>query len=777
MENKRLSLCIIARNEAEIISNCITSVGILADEIIVVDTGSTDSTPDIARSLGAKVITAKWEDDFSKARNLSLEHAQGKWILFLDCDEELCPDSLPELERLLDVQEAEAFFIQIVNKTAEGAELTVPSIRLFRNRKEYRFTGRIHEQIAGNIIQHSDKSKILSSNVSVLHLGYHRQIANIPAKIKRNMRILENISEEKRDGFYFYNLGTEYLRLNQKEEALAQFLKAAPLTHPGHSYGPIMIKRTITLLLELGRYKQALQGLEYYRGIYQDYTDLVLLTGLCHFMCGRYSQAQEIIKNYFSMPPAPSWYPLERSFISQSPENLLKIAAQHAVDKNYPPLSVCIIGKNESNTLAACIKSVNEIAAQVIYVDTGSNDRSQEIAFQLGAEVYNLPWQYDFSASRNYALDQVRGDWVLVLDADEILPETSVMSVIQAIKSKSGAAYLVKINTPLDAKIATQNNQLTGSIRLFRRGPRYSGNFAEEIIFPGLDLKPEPAPDVEIMHLHFHAPRQQIMEKLKTWEEIALRISDKSPVKYFVLGRGAFYAQDYHQAAEYFKYSLELDLKNENSALAFYYYILSLINIREYEEAIKIAQHAIKACPDYTDLYYLEAIAHSLIGEVQEAGNLLRKCLQMGDSNWQKYLCNPGTGSFKALLSLSTVYVQQQKIQEAINLLIQAAKIPASAEQAIGHLTALQEVSNISTETVLENHGLLNGRNIMIIAQALAKMGKQPESWKYLTFLHRQVIEEQEWLNRMVGIIETHIFHLKGQVLRINPEHPILNCT
>lgn len=777
MEHKRLSLCMIAKNEAENISGCIKSLNGLADEIIVVDTGSMDQTPEIALSHGAKVISMKWEDDFSKARNLSLEYAQGDWVLCLDCDEQLYAESLPELEKIINTEGPEAYFIQIVNTTAEGMKLTVPALRLFRNRQEYRFTGCIHEQIIPAIIQHGNQNRILHSNVMVHHFGYNHKLTNIPAKIQRNMRILENIPEAKRDGFYYYNLGTEYLRLGRREEALAQFIKSGPITHPGQGYGPIMIKRMITLLFELGRYRQAEQCLEHYRGIYSDYSDLVLLTGICHFSCGRYSKAHDILKEYLQLPPSPQRYPIEIAFTSQTPLQLIESASQHTVTKDYPALSICIIGNNESATVATCIKSVNEIASQVVYVDTGSTDQSREIAFELGAEVYSIPWQHDFSSVRNYALDQAHGEWILVLDADEVLPEPSTIAVIKAIKSESSQAYLVKVNTPLDRNPSAQSWQTSGSVRLFRRDRlRYQGVLAEELISAGnyTGLEPEPISDLEIVHLHFQSPLKQIADKRKAWEKtISQKWKSDCARKDFLLGIEAFYAQETQNATEYFKRYFERGLKNENSA--FYYYTLSLINSGEYEQAIKIAEEAQKAFPDYTDLFYLKGIAYGLNGQIKEAELMLLECLQMGEAAWWKYLCSPGTGHYKALLSLGTIYVRQGRLQEAISIFLQAAKIPPSRHQAITHLASLQGSISVPLHILLKNHDLFNWSTIIIAAQTFAKMGKRLISWEYLRMLDERTSEQPECVAGVIGVLEALLFNIKGQLLQHIPDHPVLN--
>ena len=93
----RLSVIMIAKNEAGFIGDCLQSVKDVADQIIVVDTGSTDETVEIAKGHGAELHHMKWGDDFSAARNKALAHARGSWILFIDADEELMPEGMEEL--------------------------------------------------------------------------------------------------------------------------------------------------------------------------------------------------------------------------------------------------------------------------------------------------------------------------------------------------------------------------------------------------------------------------------------------------------------------------------------------------------------------------------------------------------------------------------------------------------------------------------------------------------------------------------------------------------
>ena len=87
----RLSLCVIAKDEAAMLPGLLSSVVGVVDEIVLVDTGSSDATAAIARSAGAKVVDHPWRDDFADARNRALAESTGDWVLVLDCDERLAP--------------------------------------------------------------------------------------------------------------------------------------------------------------------------------------------------------------------------------------------------------------------------------------------------------------------------------------------------------------------------------------------------------------------------------------------------------------------------------------------------------------------------------------------------------------------------------------------------------------------------------------------------------------------------------------------------------------
>ncbi|MBO8127803.1 MAG: glycosyltransferase [Peptococcaceae bacterium] len=737
MRTATLSLCMIAKNEADNIGRCLNSVKDIVDEIILVDTGSTDNTIEIAKAMGAKVIEEEWQNDFSAPRNTSLEHATGDWILFLDCDEELAPDSAVELRQIIDNTPYEAFFVLVTNKTETDIELTFPSIRLFRNRKCFRFRGKIHEQIVNSIIENYGQQSIGHSEIRIIHHGYNASTTHIQAKVHRNLAILEGYPDEKRDGFFFYNLGTEYLRLGEKKKALAAYLKALKMTKPTQSYGPVLVKRTMTTLMELQRYRDAVEQLRYYQTIYPQFNDLVFLEAICHIRCGRYSEGKSRLQDYLAMPPPPAWYPTETVFQGSSVDDFMKRVNALSTGKGCPDISVCIIGKNEADHIGSCIISVNEIAEEVIFVDTGSSDKTPAAAYQLGASVYHMPWHNSFSEARNYALDKAKGEWILVLDADEALPDESREKIVKLLNEGTQKGYLLKICTFLDRTLSPANCHITGQCRLFRReNRRYTGAVLEDVTLSFADDNDIAPVDITINHLHYTAEDKHIAAKRCLKLEVIRSGTAGDPLlQNYALGIEHFYMQDFTSAVKCLDYCLE---RIEYLPIAylpnvFFYCALSLINNKNYDRAAEVLDQGISLFPDYTDLVYLQAITRFMQGETGGAARLLHQCLAMGETPWDKYTATPGVGSFKAMCSLGTVYARQKNYDEALEMFVQAAAFPGAFDQAVENIVFLKDKLPLPLDRFLAEKGILNDRSLSIASRILAKQGRYHDSLKYLS--------------------------------------------
>jgi hypothetical protein len=187
----RVSLCMIVRNEAANLADCLATVMDLVDEIVIVDTGSVDSTKDIALAHGARVFDFPWCDDFAASRNESLRHATGKWILWLDADDRLPESSRDALRTLLASlhDETIAYNMRVVSVGPDGQPAhEAAHVRLFTNNPRVRWQYRVHEQIIPALVK--DGTRARDTGVVVVHVGYMRSGA-VTAKLERNLRLLD----------------------------------------------------------------------------------------------------------------------------------------------------------------------------------------------------------------------------------------------------------------------------------------------------------------------------------------------------------------------------------------------------------------------------------------------------------------------------------------------------------------------------------------------------------------------------------------------------------
>ena len=223
-----LSVCLIVKNEERFLAQCLASVKGLAHQVVVVDTGSTDRTVEIAREHGAHVHSFAWCDDFSAARNAALEHATGDWVLMLDADEELPPEQHAALRKLLHTPSVISWRLplQDVGREAEGCSY-VP--RLFRNAPGLFYAGRVHEQVFTSIEGRRQEWGLETrlGDATLRHYGYTKELTLERDKVGRNLRLLEQaVLETPGDTNLLMNYGLELTRSGRQEEGLRQYRAA-----------------------------------------------------------------------------------------------------------------------------------------------------------------------------------------------------------------------------------------------------------------------------------------------------------------------------------------------------------------------------------------------------------------------------------------------------------------------------------------------------------------------------------------------------------------------
>jgi len=223
-----LTICLIVKNEEKFLGQCLKSIHDLASQIVIVDTGSTDRTVEIATEHGAEVHSFAWCDDFSAARNAALEHATGDWILMLDADEELSVEGREKLKQAMNEPAVMAWRLPIVDvgREADGCSY-VP--RFYRNAPGLFYVGRIHEQVFSSLeVRRAEwglENRI--GDATLIHHGYTAELTRDRNKVERNLKLLERAIEELPDEPHLLmNLGLELSRSGREAEALARYQEA-----------------------------------------------------------------------------------------------------------------------------------------------------------------------------------------------------------------------------------------------------------------------------------------------------------------------------------------------------------------------------------------------------------------------------------------------------------------------------------------------------------------------------------------------------------------------
>ena len=217
-----ISLSMIVKNEEKHLRECLESVRDIVDEIVLVDTGSTDNTVKIAKEFEAKIFHFDWINNFAAARNFSLSNCKGDWILYLDADERLSEKSIKDLKLLTANKKKAAYYCQVRSIDDKNDRPSLMSyVRLFANDNEIKFEGAVHEQIENSLRQ--NKFEIKNSNIEIVHIGYNLDKDGLQSKAKRNLGILLKEFEKKKNSYYAFQLGQTYGILNDKHSAIKYF--------------------------------------------------------------------------------------------------------------------------------------------------------------------------------------------------------------------------------------------------------------------------------------------------------------------------------------------------------------------------------------------------------------------------------------------------------------------------------------------------------------------------------------------------------------------------
>jgi tetratricopeptide (TPR) repeat protein len=267
-----LSVCMIVKNEEANLPRLLGSVRGLADEVVLVDTGSTDRTVEIAESFGAHIHHFRWCDDFSAARNVSLTHAEKDYILWLDGDDEIEQSEHGKIKAHLKKHFGSAAYVKLRN--AHSTEETESiQLRIIPNHRGIAFTGRVHEQLFFSV--NEKKIPFTNCDAVIIHHGYEEE-GETKRKLSRNRRIHEQEMQADPDNIYphFY-LARTLKGLDEHEPALRSYLR----------------------FVEMGKDRPEIKALDIYK-------IALFEAALTHMALGQQDEAMALLENSRKLFPA-----------------------------------------------------------------------------------------------------------------------------------------------------------------------------------------------------------------------------------------------------------------------------------------------------------------------------------------------------------------------------------------------------------------------------------------------------------------------------------------
>lgn len=295
------------------------------------------------------------------------------------------------------------------------------------------------------------------------------------------------------------------------------------------------------------------------------------------------------------------------------------------------PISVCIIGKNEEKYLDDCLNHLSVYDWEIVFIDTGSTDKTKEIALKYTDNVYDFEWINDFSAARNFAATKATRDWVLAVDCDEYLEPFDASSLLKMLKDyPDSSAFINQCNLTADLINYTRNE-------VYRFYPKKIFHWVNTIHEQLVRIDGKPATSfhsgISVMHYGYIEGKTNLKEKNERNLALLLDIIEKepdNPYHYFQAGISYMNLYDYENAVAYLSKATEFDVDPEIPWVKelIYYYGITLINAGLTDVALGLegVYEEFKQVPEYI---YLMGLIYASNGLFAKALTMLGKVVNM----------------------------------------------------------------------------------------------------------------------------------------------------
>lgn len=633
-----ISLCMIVKNEEHNLARCLNSAKDCVDEIIIVDTGSEDRTVAIAQDFGAKIFHYQWNEDFAAARNFSLDQATGDWLLYLDADEELESGCAERLRALTQQPQAEAYIFQIINLTDCNDPLKHVNVRMFRNKPEYRFEGKLHEQIITAITPRPTGSPVYYAGINILHYGYLAAEFVAKNKAQRNHRInMKLVEQDPNNPFYLYSLGGSCINLGDQEGAIANYLRALQHVNLRAMYAPSIFVSLISCLLKMGRLEEAVDYLEQSQKHYPDYVDVHFIEGELFSQLGHQQRAIKAFEKCLALGEQKNGRYTSRTGVGTFLAHFKLAEIYHALGDDQLALQQQILGLKLKNnemkqyvTLAQILKSTLSDNQQVYEIlkknikHANKNTEKFMLArllyeieeYQLAAalledlppEKAELPYYQSMSYIKCGQFSKALGPLAAIQDqnAQEKAVQELVLTLWTSRPARDAAPYLKQISF-IEEELFLHLQSVNEVI--FNRQPQMELNsqnyYFNELINLLLNRKSYEKAHQLLTHCHLATPADKvnflIQEPLDEGRfDLAARLALQEIKKgtrvsqyYYALSRYFYNNQEYDSAQSMLHQALELNPQMQT--------YLSLLTGIHTKQSLAMVLEALKHYPDHPE--------------------------------------------------------------------------------------------------------------------------------------------------------------------------------
>ena len=528
----KITACYIVKNEAANLRRSVASIAGAYDELVVVDTGSTDDTVATARQLGARVLQVPWQDDFAAVRNAALDDATGDIILFLDADEYVSAATAPHLRALLERELAGADALLLHMLHIDGEETNILGdtyvLRAMRHVPRLRYVGRIHEELRDGGQDLQRLAVVPDAQLRLYHTGYGASVNR--SKAERNLRLLQRelAAAEQRDDRA--EQGRLYMYLAEACRGVGDMARAEEYARRDIRQGrrPVVdASRSYHLLLHLLAQDPARQAEreQVAEAAVRDFPELPELHAELAVLCAAHLDLPHALREMQAalacrpeqLGLEPDRFPAEARAQAQQ-----LLARWQDIQRAAAGLSVtaCLITRGSAE-LTDWLRGAAIYADKIIVVDTGAPQGSiQRAAQAAGADsaalsIVPFAWCDDFAAARNAALAQVAdGSWVVFPDDDETFtcPAAVRPAIVLAQRQQPPAVGVQASIINVDADAADLEISRFPALRIWQAKParRYQGRIHEALLDAGRPLAPQyTEPRLTVRHTGYSSDRVQ----------------------------------------------------------------------------------------------------------------------------------------------------------------------------------------------------------------------------------------------------------------------------